>query len=63
MNCDGRVGSIDAALILQDDAGLIDSLACLKSGDVNEDGAINTIDATLILQFDAGLISDLPPPS
>ena len=62
VNCDGRVGSIDAALILQFDAGLIDSLDCLKSGDVNEDGAINTIDATLILQFDAGLISDLPPP-
>ncbi len=61
VGCDGSVNSIDAALILQLDAGLIDSLACQDAADVNEDGAINAIDAALVLQFDAGLIERLPP--
>ncbi len=59
-NGDGTVNSIDAALILQLDAGLIDSLPSQETADVNGDGSIDSIDATLILQLDAGLISSLP---
>lgn len=59
-NCDGTVNSIDAALTLQFDAGLVSSLACEENADVNEDGAVNSLDAALILQFDAGLIDSLP---
>ncbi|OGO51049.1 MAG: hypothetical protein A2148_10730 [Chloroflexi bacterium RBG_16_68_14] len=61
VNCDGRVNSIDAALILQFAAGLIDELPCPEKDDVNVDGTINSIDATLILQYDSGLIDSLPP--
>ena len=61
VNCDGLVNSIDAALVLQLVAGLLDSLPCETAADVNGDGAINAIDAALILQFGAGLISSLPP--
>ena len=59
VNCDGNVNSIDAALILQLDAGLIDSLTCQQNADANGDGNINSIDAALILQLDAGLIASL----
>jgi plastocyanin len=61
VNCNGAVDSIDAALVLQLGAGLIDSLACQQNADVNGDGAINAIDAALILQFVAGLIDSLGP--
>jgi hypothetical protein len=57
MNCDGRVNSVDAALVLQATAGLIDFFPVCASGDVNHDGVVNSIDAALILQFDAGLIA------
>jgi murein DD-endopeptidase MepM/ murein hydrolase activator NlpD len=60
-NCDRAVNSVDAALILQLDAGLTDSLACLGSADANGDGAVNPVDAALILQFEAGLIENLTP--
>ncbi len=59
--CDGRVNSIDAALVLQLSAGLIDSLACQENADTNGDTFVNSIDAALILQYDAGLIDHLPP--
>lgn len=58
-NCDGSVSSVDAALILQLDAGLVSSLPCMEFADVNQDGSVNAIDATLVLQFDAGLIDSL----
>lgn len=60
VSCDGRVNSVDAALILQFDAGLIESLPCFPAGDLNGDFSVNSVDAALILQIDAGLIS-LPP--
>jgi hypothetical protein len=60
-DCSGTVNSIDAAVVTQFDAGLIDALTCLEDADVNEDGSVNTIDAALILQFDAGLVARLPP--
>ena len=60
-NCAGGISSIDAALILQAEAGLIDSLPCEQTADVNGDGATNSLDAALILQYVAGIIATLPP--
>lgn len=61
VGCDENVNAIDAALILQYDAGLGDPLLCLDAADVNGDGDVNSIDAVLILQFDARLLESLPP--
>ena len=61
MNQDGTVNAVDAALILQLVAGLIDSLACKVGADVNQDGTIDAVDAALVLQLVAGLIDSLPP--
>jgi hypothetical protein len=60
-SCDGEVDAIDAALILQLNAGLIGTLPCEMDADVNGDGAVNAIDAALVLQYAAGLIDTLPP--
>jgi hypothetical protein len=60
VNCNGEVNSIDAALLLQLVADLIDSLSCQENADTNEDGTINAIDAALILQYVAGFIDTLP---
>jgi hypothetical protein len=59
VNDDGQVNSIDAALILQLEAGLIASLPNMPSADVNHDGHVNSVDAALILQLEAGLITTL----
>jgi Dockerin type I domain len=59
VNDDGRVNSIDALLVLQFDAELLNNLANAPSGDVNGNGRINAIDASLILQFVAGLLPHL----
>jgi subtilisin family serine protease len=59
-SCDRRVNSLDAALILQRDAGLLAALPCAGNGDVNEDGRVNSLDATLVLQYGAGLLDHLP---
>lgn len=59
VDCSGSVNSIDAALLLQRTAGLIDSLPCAGNADVNGDGNANSLDAALILQFSAGLIDSL----
>lgn len=56
VNDDGAITSIDALLILQYGAGLLDTLANLDNADVNEDGVISSIDAALILQQVAGLL-------
>ena len=60
-NCDGSVNAIDAALVLQFNAGLLGSLPCEDAADVNGDGDITSVDAALILQFTAGLLGSLPP--
>ena len=55
VDCDGRVGGIDAALVLQYRAGLIDTLPCRDNADMNGDGVVNVIDCALMLQYAAGL--------
>jgi len=60
-NCNGTVNAIDAALVLQHDAGLLDEIACEDLADANQNGTVNAIDATLILQYDAGFLDQLPP--
>lgn len=59
-DCDRTVTAVDAALILQRDAGLKQSLPCPQAADVNGDGAANALDVSLILQYVAGLIDSLP---
>jgi hypothetical protein len=72
VNCDVAADAIDAALVLQQNAGLFGpyftdegvfvsySLACQQNADVNGDRQVNSIDALLILQYDAGLLDTLP---
>ena len=60
VDCSGVVTSVDAVLILQLDAALIDSLSCQSLADVSGDGAATAIDAALILQLTAGLLDALP---
>src|SRR3990170_2675076 len=56
VNCDERVDSIDAALLLQLEAALLDELPCAGNADMNADGSANSIDPGLVLQYTAGLI-------
>ncbi len=60
-SCDGTVNALDAALILQFTAGLLDSLPCPLGADANGDGVVNSIDSVLVLQLVAGLLPSLPP--
>ena len=60
---DGSVTAVDALLILQFDADLLDHLSNAPSADVNENGVVNSVDAALILQYTANLLHQLPPPS
>jgi hypothetical protein len=59
VDCNGRVTAVDAALILQLDAGIIRALRCPANGDVSDDGSTNSIDALFILQFVAGRLPAL----
>jgi len=56
---DHAVNSIDAALVLQYTAGLLQTFVQPSGADVNHDSAINSIDAALILQATAGLPATL----
>jgi len=58
-DCNGSVNSIDAALILQNGAGLLANVPCPGGADVDDNGMINAIDAALVLQFTAGLLDEL----
>jgi parallel beta-helix repeat protein len=53
------VNSIDAAIILQYSAGLLQTLIEPQNADTNGDGEIDSIDAALILQNVAGLLDEL----
>jgi hypothetical protein len=57
--CDAHTSSIDALLVLQFDAGLVNALECAKVADVLQDGAVDSRDAALILQFNASLVDQL----
>ena len=61
VNDDATVNSIDALLVLQYGANLLDALANLGNADVNANGIIDSVDAALILQHTAGLLTSLPP--
>lgn len=56
-DCTGAVTSIDAALVLQFDAGMLASLGCPDNADASQDGRTNSADAALILQHVAGLFT------
>ena len=60
-SCDDTINAIDAALVLQFTAGLLETLPCQGNADANESGGVDAIDAALILQLVAGLIGNLPP--
>ncbi len=55
-DCNGAVNSIDAALILQVSAQLVDFIPCALNADVDASGTIDSIDAAIVLQAVAGLL-------
>ena len=55
-DCDEDVDSIDAAHVLQFEAGLLAEIACSENADANHDGRVGPIDAAIILQTSAGLL-------
>lgn len=62
-DCDGATNSLDALLVLQADAGLLEaSVPCRAAADVNMDTLLDSRDAALILGFAAGLVPELPAP-
>lgn len=61
VDCGGSVNSIDAALVLQDSAGLLGELPCALHALVDGYPEVTSVDAVLILQHAAGLIEQLPP--
>ncbi len=56
-NCDGVVSSLDAVIVLQVDAGLLDRAPCHTQADASFDGLVNSLDAAIILQREAGLLA------
>ena len=64
VNNDGSVTSVDANLVQQHEAGLINIgqvyPGSLTRADVNGDGNVNSIDSNLILQYTGGLITAFP---
>jgi hypothetical protein len=58
-NCTASVDSLDALAMLQQSAGLLDTLSCTKAADVNDDGIVDARDVQLVLQYTAGLLGAL----
>ena len=57
VNCDGAVTAVDARLVLQYVAGLVEDYELnMYYSDVNKDGDITAVDARIILQKVAGLV-------
>lgn len=64
VNEDGNVTAVDARLILQVVAGILEETEQIKvDGDVNNDGKITAVDARVVLQVVAGIISAPEKPS
>ncbi len=59
VNCDMTLNAIDATLLLQLEAGLVEDFACMHLADVTGDGLVDSRDAMLILQFEAGLLFEI----
>jgi N-acetylneuraminic acid mutarotase len=57
--CDGAADSIDAAVLLQTNAGVLPVPGCPGAADVNWDDALDPLDSALILQSNAGIIPSL----
>jgi hypothetical protein len=55
-NCNGRVDSVDALMILQRVAGLVGNLRCPSVDDVNHDSRLDARDAALVLQYIVGYV-------
>lgn len=54
---DGRTNSVDATLILQLEAALIDTISSPRGADLNADSSIDSVDAHLVLALEAGIKS------
>jgi len=59
VNLDKVVNNLDATVVLQYDAGIVDLDVTKGAGDVNDDSKVNNLDATEILKYDAGIINSL----
>ena len=57
VDCNGRVDTVDASLILQRAAGLVTALDCETEADADSSGTVDATDALLVLQYAAGLVS------
>ncbi|MCH7579192.1 MAG: hypothetical protein IIB22_02990 [Chloroflexi bacterium] len=57
VDCTGTTTSVDAALVLQFGAALVQNLPCQSEADVNGDNRIGSLDAAIILQISAGLFA------
>ena len=58
-NCDMTLSAVDATLVLQLEARLVDDVPCSHIADVTGDGLVDSRDAVLILQFEAGLLFEV----
>lgn len=56
VDCNGRVDTLDASLILQRAAALVTELSCDTEADADSSGAVDATDALLVLQHAAGLV-------
>lgn len=61
VDCNVLVDSVDASLMLQREAAIVDALGCPQQADVNLDNRTNAVDAAVTLQYTAGLVDVLPP--
>ena len=63
VTCDNRLDPVDALLLLQLLAAVLNALPCPWNADVNLDGSVDAVDVLLILQIQAGLAgAALPVP-
>jgi uncharacterized protein YkwD len=56
VDCNNRINTVDASLILQRAAGLTPSLPCDTEADADNSGTVDAADALLVLQHAAGLV-------